>query len=371
MDSYTFFYFITLCNDSIIFITKKIMGLHLANFLNLPCKQPMKVGFLINPYAGEGIHNQENVINQIIRYFPKAEFVTSNGILGLNWMPENKVTEIVEIDYMNTKEDTVSVAQKILDKTVDLLLIIGGDGTLADVARAVYVKQSRIPIIGIGLGSANVGDLISIRKDLLKKSGLKLYSRKVSALAAIYEGKLVGLCFNDIVIGNTIVTTINGQITQIDIMKKRKGVILEKNPQPIGRKDTYIKIIDRQKKELMIKNCTFGTIVASKVDKRYVGKAITGALNEISCKNIPAAISVIDKPVIMPSVTKDEYLLMEPFTTITASIPKESKAIIGNVKTGSFLIIDGNPEIELKQTSIVEIENIDFTFNTYKACDCI
>ncbi|WP_455369345.1 NAD(+)/NADH kinase [[Eubacterium] cellulosolvens] len=340
------------------------------SFLNLPCKKSMKVGFLINPYAGTGIRNQKNVINQIIRYFPKAKFVTSNGLLGLNWIPKNKVVEIVKIDYMNTRKDTVSVIQKILDRTIDLLLIVGGDGTLADVARAVYVKQSQIPIIGIGLGSANVGDLISIRKDVLKKPKVILYPKKVNALAASYEGKLVGLSFNDIVIGNTIVTTVNGRTTQIDIMKKRKGVILEKKPKPIGRKDTYIKIIGRNKKKLMIKDRTFGTIVASKVDRRYIGKAITGALNEISCKSIPAAISVIDKPVIMPSVTDDEYLRMEPFTTITASIPEKSKAIIGNVKTGSFLIIDGNPEIKLKRTSTVEIENIDFQFNTYKACDC-
>lgn len=345
------------------------MGLLLESFLNLPSKKPMKIGFLINPYAGVGIRNQKNMVNKIVRYFPKAEFVTSNGILGLNWMPKNKVTEIVEIDYMNTREDTRSVIQKILDSTIDLLLIVGGDGTLADVARAVYIKKSQVPIIGVGLGSANVGDLISIKKDFLEKSKVMLFSKKVNPLAAIYEGKLVGLCFNDIVIGNTIVTTMNERITQIDIKQKRKGVMVEKNPQSIGRKDTYIKIIDR-KRELTIKNCTFGTIIASKVDKRYVGKAIAGALNEISCKNIPAAISVIDKPIIMPSVPQDEYLLMEPFTTITASLPEKSKAILGNVKTGSFLIIDGNPEIELKQTSIVEIKNFDFEFNTYKACDC-
>src|SRR4030043_20984 len=240
------------------------MGFHLLRLLNLPCNKPMKVGFLINPYAGTGISNQKNVINQIIRFFPKAEFVTSNGLLGFNWLPKNKVTEIVEIDFMNTREDTVSVIQKILDRTIDLLLIVGGDGTLADVARAVYVKQSQIRIIGIGLGSANVGDLISIRKDVLEKSEIILYPRKVNALAASYEGKLVGFSFNDIVIGNTIVTTVNGRTTQLDIMKKNKGVIVEKNPQPIGRKDTYIKIIDRKKKELMIKDCTFGSIVASK-----------------------------------------------------------------------------------------------------------
>ena len=103
------------------------MGLLLENFLNLPCKKPMKIGFLINPYAGVGVRNQKNMINKIVRYFPKAKFVTSNGILGSNWIPKNKVIEIVEIDYMNTREDTISAIQKILDSNCGILHHIIGN----------------------------------------------------------------------------------------------------------------------------------------------------------------------------------------------------------------------------------------------------
>ncbi len=64
-----------------------------------------------------------------------------------------------------TREDTLATATGMAEKKADLIVAVGGDGTLRDVASALYKAGAKTPILGVGVGSTNVGPLITLRGD--------------------------------------------------------------------------------------------------------------------------------------------------------------------------------------------------------------
>lgn len=51
-------------------------------------------------------------------------------------------------------------------RDVDLLIILGGDSTLSRVATVIHTLDPP-PIVGVGIGSFNVGALTSLKEDEL------------------------------------------------------------------------------------------------------------------------------------------------------------------------------------------------------------
>jgi hypothetical protein len=80
---------------------------------------------------------------------------------------------------------------------------------MSDVAYSLFSEGAAIPIIGIGAGSTNAGPLITVRaKELSKLDPHKLTLQKVGGILATLNDKQVGLGFNDIVLGDTVLTTL-------------------------------------------------------------------------------------------------------------------------------------------------------------------
>ena len=57
---------------------------------------------------------------------------------------------------------TGRVARESAQRSADALVVIGGDGTMADAANALYATRSQLPILGIGAGSTNAGALVAV-----------------------------------------------------------------------------------------------------------------------------------------------------------------------------------------------------------------
>jgi len=88
--------------------------------------------------------------------FEDISWVTSEGRMGTEWLPE---AEIGSISIVHTSsgstsaEDTQDAVNALLESEIDLLVYAGGDGTTRDVVAALdSVKSPETPVIGVPTG---------------------------------------------------------------------------------------------------------------------------------------------------------------------------------------------------------------------------
>ncbi|WP_431158884.1 NAD kinase [Winogradskyella poriferorum] len=90
---------------------------------------------------------------------------------------KNKVSIFVETDFLNKQKESVKTNTEInsfktLDNSYDLLISIGGDGTIL---RAItYVKDLNIPIVGINTG--RLGFLATIQTEEIEEALGQIFS---------------------------------------------------------------------------------------------------------------------------------------------------------------------------------------------------
>ena len=139
----------------------------------------IKVGFIVNPIAGMGgkvgLKGTDGVVNKAIKLGAKPvaaanaektlkEFILNHKKDEISWFTcsgkmgedELKSAGIVDFKIVYTTEngstssnDTKNACKMFLDKSVDLILFCGGDGTARDVFAAV---GNKIPLLGIPSG---------------------------------------------------------------------------------------------------------------------------------------------------------------------------------------------------------------------------
>jgi len=133
----------------------------------------LRLGLLVNPVAGLGgpggykgsDGNWQDALAEgykpgaperarrfVAEVGPDIDWVTVPGDMGGKYAPAGSQLALAESVFelgKTTRDDTARAAQAIRDAKVDLLCFLGGDGTAADVARAVGDKQ---PCLGVPAG---------------------------------------------------------------------------------------------------------------------------------------------------------------------------------------------------------------------------
>jgi hypothetical protein len=237
-------------------------------------------------------------------------------------------------------------------------MVIGGDGTMSDVAYSLFVSESRTPIIGIGAGSTNAGAMITAKsKEINQLDPHELFIQEVGGILAFLNGVHAGLGFNDIVFGDTILTTFKGKVVQVSAAEFMKGI---KNPAAPSRAGTIKSniSIDREGKNKLIQQGEFGQMFASPLEERYLGKGLAGGVSLAAALGLPAGISITSEPLINYSMQQEEFLGMEPIVTRTASFREGDEVIVRGLKEGTCLNIDGNPMAVLKPDDEVRLRYI-------------
>ena len=170
----------------------------------------MRVGVLVNPSAGHG-HRAGEVIARLEACWPEAELLVLESDASLftraALLPAPEGGHVARIQRG---------AKALMDAGADLLVTLGGDGTAAYVAEAVVASGKRTPILGIGLGTANVGPIVTLSGDDPIPP--------VEALAfvpgdgvAVYSGdRRIAAGYNDVVLGNTYLATVDGETVTAD-----------------------------------------------------------------------------------------------------------------------------------------------------------
>jgi predicted polyphosphate/ATP-dependent NAD kinase len=279
------------------------------------------LGIIVNPKAGEGKAANEKIEALAIEKFRYCDVIRSNPV---------------------GRKGTLLIAAN-LASNVDVIMVIGGDGTMSDVAYSLFISGASTPILGIGAGSTNAGPLITAKaKEIDQLDPHKLFIQEVGAIIAFRNGEQKGLGFNDIVFGDTILTTVKGKVMQVNAAEFMKG---NKIPAPPSRAGTIRSnvSIERKGKTKLIHKGEFGQMFASPLEQRYLGKGLAGGTSLAAALGLPAGIAITSEPLLNYSIRQEEFLRMEPIVTTTASFREGDEVVVRGLKDGVCLNIDGNP----------------------------
>ncbi|SNQ59446.1 diacylglycerol kinase family protein [Candidatus Methanoperedens nitratireducens] len=107
-----------------------------------------KLGVIVNPAAGAGGAFIENMASSAISMFRDSHIIRP---------------------HLRARRDATVAAAADLAYSVDAILVVGGDGTMSDVAYGLFKAGAVTPILSVGAGSTNAGHLITVRSQWLDR----------------------------------------------------------------------------------------------------------------------------------------------------------------------------------------------------------
>ncbi len=275
----------------------------------------MKLGVVVNPYAGKGV--DPRVVKSVVDKLGEVKLV-GEGELGEKFVEGG---EVVKIKRSFSGEDTKRLVQ-LMDGKVDVIVVFGGDGTASDAASA----RPETPLLCIGVGTTNVGKLV-VRPDF-DPERLKLF--ELDALHLVETDRLV---FNDVVAGDTILSTVNGRITQIDAKEFMKGRKVYARPKKFRcRVEVSGKVIEG----------VFGNVFVNMTSKEFLGKGSAGGVAISTFVGFPAVISAVSEPIVVAEYDKKELRRREPIVTKTLSLDYGE---VAKIECETVISADGTPQV--------------------------
>jgi len=313
-----------------------------------------KVGLIVNPTAGLGEERNLAVAGAAIAALSPARVLTGPGNLGADATPH---AEIIPIPEVRGRAATQHLASGLIAAGVDVLVVIGGDGTLADVAFILVNAGSSCPILGIGAGSTNVGDLIICRADAVEQvREARLWVEPVNALVAGCNGQDLALAFNDVVIGATIVGTLHGNVCDLDAAAFVAGERKVGHPQPVGSAMSVVTKVANGRTVEVARGAAVGTLIAGFANYEcFYGKAIVGGVCLTDLTRQPAGCLVSDQPLVRTVLSVEELRAVEPLHSAYISLNQDEVIHTTGIGPPAFLIADGNPLKALLPEDIVSI----------------
>ena len=244
-----------------------------------------------------------------------------------------------------TAEDSIRAGMLLID--VDLVIVIGGDGTVCDVVLGQRMAGKTVPTAGVACGTANAGALIAFNtaEDLRKHSFDKKMVVKPILGIDVYRGKqLVGVAFNDVVFSDCVVSTVDGTTQMVKAREFLSGKKIPASPASIGTVESKIVINDR----IVTPDFNIGQIIISPIHNPEVhrAKALSGKLCWLPYTNMRGAMVVTDRPVIKMTTSKD----LDPSVPLLMSqFIFGEQDVIRVYGTKGFSIVDGNPRINMEE----------------------
>ncbi len=314
-----------------------------------------RIGLVVNPNAGGGLGSR--FAGEAIRALAPRELFVGAGEMGENAV-SGQSTALRTFDWRphTGRARTAYLVNRFAAEGADSLIIVGGDGTLADAAFALYRSGTTIPLLGIGTGSANVGPLITCRgTEARTLAGAALAVRAVNGLIVGVDDVPLGLGFNDVVLGFTVLATMNGQVVDVDAAQKMSGRNIPRDPEPIGTPATcVVKIASRGETEVA-QGETVATIVVGLPDERFYGKAIAGGVLLSGLVGDPAGCLVCDHLLVRMRMDADAYRRSEPVVSRYAGLNETERIECWGLKPGTVLCADGNPHAVLQPENRVQV----------------
>lgn len=311
----------------------------------------LKAGLLANPKAGKS-ETIPQVVKEVVDAFPQIRFFVPEGFFGV---PE--VASCRKIPILQSACDSESmeiVLEEFASCGCDFVFAAGGDGFLNRIATILLRKQIDLALMGIGIGTTNVGILAQFKpnysvssdgcirttpKNCFAKADLSACLR-ISPLAIDKRGDFMGYSFHDIVLGNTFLGTFQGKAVHFSAREFLENGELVQEPPKLLTFDTNLQV-SRNRELQKIRLRSIGQIVISPLFSTsfYNGKAVTGLLcfspfyKENFCMILSEQIIVQ-----LQNLFPIESCVFEHFL-----FQSTDAVVVDGISAEHFVITDGNP----------------------------
>ncbi len=314
-----------------------------------------RVGLIVNPVAGSG--TGLSIARQTMRALSPREILVGEGEMGADALGDLPFPlRVSDWSAHRGKARTTFLAQHLASQAVDALVVIGGDGTLADVALALYSQGHSPPLLGIGVGSANVGPLITCLGTAVHRlSHARLVVRAANGLITGANGADLGLGLNDIVISDTVLATVNNKVINVDAAQKMNGINSPREPEPVWTEQTRVVKKSPGDETLVAQGSQIATVIVGLPDERFYGKAIAGGVILSSLLNAPAGCLVCNHLLVRTRLDAQAHYRAEPIVSHYVSL-REDEFIEGwGFRPGAALCADGNPLLIMQEHDRAQI----------------
>ena len=320
-------------------------------------EQWRRIGLIVNPAAGSGVDSALQSARRGVNSLEAEEVLTGAGQTGSEALTGWQGRIVAhDCGAASGREQTRALARWLSGENVDAIVVVGGDGTLADVAQVFIEAGCRTPVLGVGAGSTNVGRLMTCRADeAAKLNPDELETWDVDCLAAAVNGQLLGLGFNDVVLGCTIVGTINGQLRDLDAAERMNGKVTPGTPSPVGTAKTKVIRCSGSNETVVAGGTSVGTVVAGFAEPAFFGKAVTGGICLAALTGLPAGCLISSLPLVQVEISASSLLEAAPIVSSYVTLSEEVSVAAKNVSDGTVLCVDGNPLRRLNEADRVVI----------------
>jgi diacylglycerol kinase family enzyme len=315
-----------------------------------------RIGFVVNPSAGNGEGEIAKFVRKLLEMLRGKQIHLIAGTLESLLANELSVQATVLSPRGGPELQARSAAIQLLQGGIDVLIVIGGDGTLCDVASAIIETGAAVQLLGIGAGSANVGPLVSVLgRDIDRLSLDSLHESQIHGIDVCVSENLVGTAFNDVVLSNTYFGTRDGNRIDLDAVAKFSGEDRPAKPRSVCGPRTWI---DKNNQRMLTNDTgTFEQIIASPINENavYAGKAISGLMcwgPYLGNHGVLAAASTV---MVRTQLELEDLRAAEPLHLAHISFGRDDQVTIGELLANAVLVIDGNPTSLLTPLDVVAL----------------
>ena len=173
----------------------------------------MKIGVVIGSASGKGFAPE--AIISLVPNLQSHNVAVCAGPFGCDSPPSSlsRLTPELSASYVGNLRSSVA---SLMDWGSDMLICVGGDGLGSYVLDAMIDKGKRLPLLGIGSGTINVGPIVAFGiEDIPMLDISKLSVKTIDAVEVSVDGKHLAYALNDAIIGNSFLGTLEGRVVNL------------------------------------------------------------------------------------------------------------------------------------------------------------
>jgi len=304
------------------------------------------IGLIVNPFAGLGANVNLKLAQKGLLALKVHKVVTGPGLTGADALVGTTIEAVVRpVSEKASRDQTLELATQLVSDKLDAVMVVGGDGTLADVAYVFSQFKDSPPLLGVGAGSTNAGALITCtldQVDLLRNTLLNV--TPVPALMAYANDNLVGLGFNDCVLGSTVVATVDGKLRDVSVVEKFSGRSIPARPTSIGLLQTQVERNSSTRgRQLIAGGESVATVIIGLAEPSFIAKAITGGVCLTAFSGLQAGCLVADQPLVQVELMPDDVLALPAIHSSYLGFGEQDRIHVRGVRNGAGLCVDGTP----------------------------
>ena len=298
----------------------------------------MKTALLYNYKAGKGLP-AELVVRKLCDFFSGDELlVTDEGLL----FPALPVSYVVPEETQGYFDAIKAKVKALADAGAERFVSVGGDGTATYVKNAMYELEINFPILGVAAGTANVGPIVSVTLEQLE--GRHISEAKevcYDGIAVYVKDKFISLAFNDLIVGDTFLGTIDGQTCSLSVR-----ALLERGEHtPVKPAEHIVTddfVIELNGKDLVPNREIIRQIVLSPVaHESHYGRAVYGPVGKCDWCEKKGVIALCDYIAVsfeedgtgVDRISSTQYLIFGP----------NDQVALRGLTEEACLVCDGNP----------------------------